>query len=266
MIEALGITVQAGSATLLHAVNARVFAGEVLAIAGPNGAGKSTLLRVLSGDLAPQSGHVIFGGRPMALWSLRRLARRRAVVTQSSSLRSPYTVREVVALGRAPFASSPADARIVEAAMREADIAEFAGRSYTTLSGGERQRVHLARALAQIATASEDGARALLLDEPTASLDLAHQHVVAEVTRRLAAEGAAVVIVLHDLNLAAQCADRMLLLRAGRVVACGTPAEVLTATQVRAAFEVPVAILAHPRGTAPLVVPLASHALKETRP
>jgi iron complex transport system ATP-binding protein len=223
VIEAAALTVRApGGRALLEEVSLRVEAGEVLAVVGPNGAGKSTLLRALAGEIHAAAGTVAFCGAPVRDWPARALARRRAVVSQRVALAFPMAVAEVVALGRLPWHGTPQarrDAGAVAAAMRRAGVAALAGRGYATLSGGERQRVQVARALAQL-----DGAErpaALLLDEPTASLDAAHRAALLRGLRGLAGEGAAVLVVLHDLNEAAFVADRVAVLAAGRRVTLG---------------------------------------------
>ena len=243
MIEAREVTIRAPGRpgrTLLAGVSLQVRAGEVLAVVGPNGAGKSTLLRVLAGALVPTGGGVTIGARAAGDWHPLELARRRAVVSQQVALTFPMTVTEVVALGRLPWHGTPAaqaDAVAVAAALARFGLTALAGRAYTTLSGGERQRVQVARAVAQL-----DGAQrpaALLLDEPTASLDVSHRVGLLRGLRALAAEGSAVMAVLHDLNEAAFVADRVAVLRSGSLLACGPPAAVLTAPAMEATYDTP---------------------------
>jgi iron complex transport system ATP-binding protein len=257
MLEACAIRVVVGGALLLDDVSLSVAPGDVVAIIGPNGAGKSTLLRALAGDVRPAHGAVRLLGRPLHAWPVQEQARRRAVLPQQSTLAFAFTAREVVLLGRAPHSggtSGPRDAAIAEGALEAVDAGHLADRWYTTLSGGEQQRVHLARVLAQIWEPIDDQPRFLLLDEPTNSLDLAHQHHTLALARRWARQGVGVVVVLHDLNLAAQYADRLVLLHAGRVVATGVPKDVLTPAQIAAVFGLPVQVLAHPSFPGPLVV------------
>ena len=234
-----GVSLRRGGRLVLDQVSCAAHAGRVLAVLGPNGAGKSTLLRLLAGEFAPASGSVAFGGRALADWPLAELARRRAVVVQHSELAFPFTVREVVLLGRTPHpgrGDSPADQAAAVRALASVDLTDRAAQNFPTLSGGERQRVHFARALAQL-DGAPTGSRALLLDEPTASLDLAHQHAVLALARRLArSEGLAVLVVLHDLNLALGYADDVLVLRAGAVAATGPVAETITTALVRSVF------------------------------
>jgi iron complex transport system ATP-binding protein len=228
VITARDIVVRAGGRRLLDGVSLELRAGEVLVLAGPNGAGKSTLFRVLAGELAPHSGTAALESTALGDWPPLALARRRAVLGQHVALAFPMPARQVAALGRLPWhgtTQAGRDAQAIAAALRDADVAHLAGRAHATLSGGERQRVHLARALAQL-----DGAgmpAALLLDEPTASLDAGHRAALLRLLRRLAARGLAVLVVLHDLQEAAFVADRVALLEGGRLVACGPPAEAL---------------------------------------
>ncbi|MEX2617245.1 MAG: heme ABC transporter ATP-binding protein [Alphaproteobacteria bacterium] len=262
MLAANGIGVLLGGKRVLEDVSLRVDSGEVLAVLGPNGAGKTTLMNVLTGALKPDSGSVTLSGTPLSSWSRRDLARRRAVLPQHSDLSFPFPVLEVVLMGRGPHArhsSRQRDLAVARAALRECGTDHLERRIYTTLSGGERQRVHLARALAQIWAG--DGAagqccpdRYLLLDEPTSSLDLAHQHAALDTARRLAADGAGVVAILHDLNLAAMYADRICMLRSGQVHACGTPQAVIHPDSIAAVYGVTASVITHPTRNCPLVI------------
>ncbi|NKE47518.1 heme ABC transporter ATP-binding protein [Roseomonas frigidaquae] len=225
MIAARGIWLKAGGRSLLADVSLEMRPGEVLVLAGPNGAGKSTLLKILAGEVTPGAGQVTLEGRPLPAWHPRDLARRRAVLGQHVGVAFPMLARDVVALGRLPWHGHPAetarDAEAIAAAQAEASVTHLAPRAHATLSGGERQRVHLARALAQL-----DGAgmpAALMLDEPTASLDAGHRAALLRLLRRLAGRGLAVLVVLHDLQEAAFVADRVALLEQGRLLACGPP-------------------------------------------
>ncbi|WP_225766199.1 heme ABC transporter ATP-binding protein [Inquilinus sp. Marseille-Q2685] len=260
MIRADSLAVRIGRALLLDGVDLTVAPGRFTAVIGPNGAGKSTLLRCLAGEIAPASGRVTLDGTLIASWDLVALARRRAVLPQQVTLDFPLTVREVVTLGRGPHrgvADAAADRRAVDAALDAADVAVLADRSYPSLSGGEQQRVQFARALAQLGGGAAAAAPTyLLLDEPTASLDLAHQSAVLRVARGLADAGTGVLAILHDLNQAARFADEIVLLRRGRVFAAGPPAGVLTAATVEAVFGCPVEIVPHPQSDRPFLVPL----------
>ncbi|RBM15910.1 heme ABC transporter ATP-binding protein [Streptomyces sp. PT12] len=251
LAAAKGLTVRLGGRTVLDGVDLGVAAGEVLALVGPNGAGKSTLLAALAADVAPDEGEVTLAGRPAHAWRAPELAMRRAVLPQMSTLAFPFTVSEVVRMGRAPWARTPAreedDAAVAEA-MEDAEVTAFHDRPFAALSGGERARVALARVLAQRAPL-------LLLDEPTAALDLRHQELVLRVCRERAARGPGVVVVLHDLGLAAAWADRAAVLDGGRIAADGSPADVLTEELLSAVYQHPVEVLPHPRTGARLVVP-----------
>lgn len=241
-VEAL--TIRRRGRRLLDAVSIGLQPGALLAIVGPNGAGKTTLLSAMAGDLPPDEGVVHLDEQPLERWAPPALARRRAVMPQATKLGFPLPVRAVVALGRAPFRDSgsrSADAAAIERAMRAADIAHLAQRSYPTLSGGEQQRVQLARVIAQLDFSGRPPV--LLLDEPTASLDLAHAHGVLHLARTLARQGAAVAAVLHDLNLAYRYSDRVLVLDNGRVVALGPPQTVLDIALIRSVFHVEARIL-----------------------
>jgi iron complex transport system ATP-binding protein len=251
-IRAEGVGVDLGGATILDDVTIDVVPGEVLVIVGPNGAGKSTLLGVLSGDLRPSRGAVTAGGAPIAGIRHSELARLRSVLTQENQVSFPFRVSEVVAMGRAPWARTVEgrdDVSIVASALDAADVTHLASRRYTTLSGGEKARVSLARVLAQ-------DAPTVFLDEPTASLDLRHQEDVMRIARRLADEGRAVVVVLHDLSLAGAYADRLALVAAGRHDAVGSPAEVLTEDRVERVYGLPVEL--HLAGGRPIIVPARS--------
>lgn len=260
MLSAREVTVVLGHKPILRRASVTLFPGEVVAVIGPNGAGKSTLLRTLAGGLAPSAGEILLDGRAITAWTRRDLARRRAVVPQDATLSFPLSAIEVVLLGRSPHlgaSTAHRDIEIATAALRATGTDRLADRDYTTLSGGERQRVQFARALAQVW--AEDGdrrnARYLLLDEPTASLDLKHQRQVLELARRCADQGFGVLVVLHDFNLAAAYADRLWLLVDGQLAAEGAPADVLSPARVEWAFSVAVTVRPHPRTGRPLVIP-----------
>jgi iron complex transport system ATP-binding protein len=220
--------------TILHGVDLEVAAGEVVVLVGPNGAGKSTLLAAIAGDVAPAEGTITLAGHDVATQDAPTLAGLRAMLRQHSSLTAAFTALEVVRLGQ-----PRADDAAAWAALRDVEMERRAHRSYPTLSGGEQQRIQLARVLAQLA--GRPGA-ALLLDEPTAALDLRHQQLVIACGRRAARAGHPVVIVMHDLALAARCADRIVLLCDGRVLAHGAPGEILTSELVSRAFDAEIAV------------------------
>ncbi len=241
MIRARSLAFERKGRPILGDVSFRAREGEVTVILGANGAGKSTLLRVLAGEIAPDSGTVEVGGQPLADWDGQDLARRRAVVTQSSGLNFPFAVIDVVLQGRAPRwtgRETSADARAAIRALDAVGLVGFADRDYLTLSGGERQRVHVARALTQLD--GETAGRCLLLDEPTSSLDVKHQHEVLRLARDFARKGGCVVVVLHDLHLCATYAQKVCLLAKGRVLASGDAGAVLIDEWLSAAYGVRV--------------------------
>ena len=253
MLRADNLSVRRGPSTVLADIDLQLQPGQVLGVLGPNGAGKSTLLGALSGELEASAGSVTLDGRALGAWSGQERARRLAVLPQSSTLNFAFPVLDVVGMGRLPHASGRVrDGEIVEAALRAADAEHLRGRSYLALSGGERQRVHLARVLAQLWPGGEG--QILLLDEPTSMLDPLHQHTCLQAVRRLAESGAAVLVILHDLNLAARYCDRLLLLEQGRAHALGTPVEVLRAEPLQAVFGLEVLVQTHPERGHPLIV------------
>lgn len=234
--------------TIVDRVDLRFAAGTLTALVGPNGAGKSSLLALAAGDRAPSRGQVSVAGRRLDAWRVRELARERAVMPQDHSVRFGFGVREVVAMGRLPHDADPdRDAGIVEAALTTADLLALAGRNVQTLSGGEAARTAFARVLAQ-------DTPVLLLDEPTAALDLHHQERLLRHARRLADRGVCVIAVLHDLNLASAYSDRIVMLCEGRVVADGSPREVLRRETIERVYRQPVLVIEHPTRGVPLVL------------
>ncbi|KAB1646962.1 heme ABC transporter ATP-binding protein [Pseudoclavibacter endophyticus] len=246
-----GATVEFGERRVLDGVDLDIRAGEVLALVGPNGAGKSTLINVITADVDIVRGSVELDGLASYAWTNTELAMRRAVLLQHVDIAFPFTVEEVVDMGRAPWrgtSDSDRDELIARGAMRRTDIERFADRHYPSLSGGERARAALARVLAQTSSV-------MLLDEPTAAMDIKHQELVLSLTRDYAATGCAVVIIVHNLDLAAAYADRIALLSDGRIVADGAPTEVLTSERIGEVYDHPVQILEDPITGAPIVVP-----------
>lgn len=238
---------QVGGKTLLSGVTTRLSAGRFCAILGPNGAGKSTLLSLLGGMRRPTRGQVRLDERPIESHGAAALALRRAVMPQESSVAFDFNAQEIVALGRLPHRVAPEanESDIVANAMALTNVAALAPRILNTLSGGEKARVHLARALAQLWNPRPGGAtRWLLLDEPTAALDVAHQHATMALVRRWAAQGVGVVAVLHDLNLALRYADEVIVLGQGRAVAEGPTAQVLEPALVSAVWRTPCELVA----------------------
>lgn len=239
MMSASGIEFAYGDRTVLDSVDLEAPHGQVLGLVGPNGSGKTTLLRTLYGSLKAKRGAVLIDHDELTSLSAREIARRVAVVVQEASGDLPLLVSDMVLLGRTPHRSGFArrgseDDFVAAAALAQVGALHLAEKPFDGLSGGERQRVLIARALAQESSH-------LLLDEPTNHLDVRYQHEVLDLARSLAIQGGrTVVVVLHDLNLAATYCDRLLLLQAGRVVGAGTPDEVLTPELLQSVYEVAV--------------------------
>ena len=238
----------------LDSISMTVPDGCLYAVLGPNGSGKSTLMRSIMGVIEPNSGNTYIDDREVGTWDRRELARAVGAVAQSEILSFPLTVREMVAMGRYPHlgplsGEGDSDRKAVAAALGECDVTEFAGRDVSTLSGGERQRVRIARALAQ-------QPQALVLDEPTNSLDIRHEMAILELLRRSADSGLTVVVVTHGLDLAARFADRLLLLSQGAVAAEGTPEQVMTEPTLAGVYGWPVSVSTDPVSGTPRVTPL----------
>ncbi|MDQ1728944.1 MAG: cobalamin transport system ATP-binding protein [Pyrinomonadaceae bacterium] len=257
MLEARDITVTYGSRRAVSGVSLTLSPGHVTAIIGPNGAGKSTLLRSLNGALEPATGEIILDERPLTTYSRRSVARRISVVAQEADLRFPVTVFEFVLGGRYAWASNSGwgwetarDVSVASEVLRETQLESLSGRLMNEVSGGERQRAVLARALA-----TEAGV--LLLDEPTANLDLAHQAtILALVRKRCDTRETSALVITHDINLAAEFSDHVLLMKAGRTVAVGPPGDVLTPALLREVFAVEVLVDAHPVSGVPRITPV----------
>lgn len=259
MLKIEGLSVSYGTRRVLHDISLEVNSGEVVALIGPNGAGKSTLVRAVSGVVPVESGIIRSNGSghpSVDLLSLPPMQRARslAVVPQAASMPPAFTVWETVLMGRTPYLNflgqvSARDEAIARLALQKVDALDLSERRVGELSGGEQQRVLLARALAQ-------STPILLLDEPTANLDLHYQVSLMEIVRSLAQrDHLAVLIAMHDLNLAARYADRLALLVAGEIKATGTPRQVLTPELISAAYHLPVSVIPHPFADAPLVLP-----------
>jgi len=257
MLEAHDITVKYGSRLAVSGVSLTLKPHQVAAIIGPNGAGKSTMLRTLNGGLRPAAGEILLDSRPLNSYSRRAIAKRIAVVAQEADLRFPVSVFEFVLGGRYAWASTAGwgwetlhDVEVARDVLRETQLEDLGNRLMNELSGGERQRAVLARALA-----TEAGV--LLLDEPTANLDLAHQAMIlALVRKRCDSDGSSALVVTHDINLAAEFANYVLLMKDGRNVAFGRPDEVLTPDLLREVFAVRVLVDAHPITGVPRITPV----------
>lgn len=220
------ISVKIGRSEIVSGLSLSARAGELTAIVGPNGSGKTTLMRALTGDL-PHRGRITLNGQDLARLPPETLARRRGVLPQAAALAFPFTVAEVVRIG---IEADPRQAEaLIPLALAKVGLPGFSGRLYQQLSGGEQQRVQLARVLAQVWQPSDaEGPRWLMLDEPVSSLDIAHQLVVMRLARDYAQAGGGVIAVMHDLNLTALFADRVIIMAKGRMLAQGSPAEVIT--------------------------------------
>jgi iron complex transport system ATP-binding protein len=244
---------------LLEDINISLEPGNILGLAGPNGAGKSSLLKLIAGDIQCSGGELTLGGHRLSHWTPQQRARRLAFLPQMSLLSFPYTVEEVVLLGRTPHASgSETDRIILEQVLELTDTLDLRHRLYTQLSGGERQRTQLARVIAQVWGEESLVGKLLLLDEPTSALDLAHQQQMLSAVQLLAGRGCAVVLAIHDLNLAASIADIVLVLDHGRQVALGPPQQVFTPALFKQVFQVDVIVSSHPQQGFPLIIPQRS--------
>lgn len=252
--EGLVVRYPRGGGPALDGVSMDVPHGALYAVLGPNGSGKSTLLKALLGVLRASEGRALVDGRDAASWSRRDLARAVGVVSQAETIAFPLTVREMVAMGRYPHLGPLRTERVtdraaIHRALEQCEVADLESRDVTTLSGGELQRVRLARALAQ-------EPRALVLDEPTASLDIRHEMAILELLREWAEGGMTVLVVTHGLDLAARFADHMLLLARGRVAAEGPPESVMESGILEAVYRWPIAVATDPETGTPRVTPL----------
>jgi iron complex transport system ATP-binding protein len=259
LLRAADITCRFGGATVLQGVSLQVTRGGITGVLGPNGSGKTTLLRILSGALVPTSGEVRLDGAPVGSVPKRALARRLAVVPQEIHPVFDYTVLDLALMGRyahlGPFGFETAtDLLAVRRALAATGTADLEDRHFDTLSGGEKQRVVIASALAQFEEDGRVAGRLLILDEPTAALDLHYQIEVAQLLRRLADErGLTLLVTTHDLQFAWQVCDRVVLLQRGRVLADGPTDETLTPEHLNALYGVRVDRMTHPDGTVSLV-------------
>jgi len=262
MISAKNITVEIDGHTLVRNVSMELKPGKFSVILGKNGAGKSTFLKALTGDIKPAAGQVTVEGRSLDAVPSLNLARRRAVMMQNLHLAFSFTAIEVVLMGRTPHTrgfETSRDREIAMECMVQAGVDHLADRAFPTLSGGEKQRVQFARMLAQLWECMEKQIPCcLMLDEPLSSLDLSHQHSLMHLIRELSKKRAAVLMILHDLNLAAQYADEIHVMKDGRTHALGTPNDVFKREIIEMAFDCPVQIMRHPHHHCPLVISAAS--------
>jgi iron complex transport system ATP-binding protein len=251
LIELNSVGLALDGRAILKNVSLQVFPGELLALVGPNGAGKSSLLSVMSGDVQATTGRALLQGRDVSKYRVDEAARQRSVLMQSNEVSFPFTVAEIVEMGRAPWARTTSladDNKAIAEALEKADVEHLVERRFNQLSGGERARVSLARVLAQRTPV-------VLLDEPTAALDLKHQESVMKTVREIAAEGRAVVVVVHDLSVAAGYADRVAMMVEGKIAAVGSPHDVVTAEQVSDVYGVAVDIELVGSPARPVIIP-----------
>jgi len=240
---------------LLRNISLEVEAGAVTAIVGPNGAGKSSLLKVLTGEVTASRGDVYLNQRELTHWPLLDRAQMLAVLPQHTLLNFPFTADEVVGLGRIPHQTGVTkDNQIIAQALDLVDASYLQKRFYTQMSGGEKQRVQLARVLAQIWQPSDHGEQFLVLDEPTSAFDLSHQQLTLDIVRQLAERGVGVLMVVHDLNLAARCADNLVVFDGGVIAAQGKPKDILSEQLIDKVFGVKSIISQHPVTKRPLVI------------
>lgn len=244
--------------TVLDNISLALPAGKITALLGPNGAGKTSLLHCASGVMKCSAGHVLLNEKNIQSFTPLALAKKVAVLPQQSSLNFPFSVEDVVAMGRYPHSDGQVcDSEIIHRLMDILHIRDLAQRPYTALSGGEKQRAQVARVLSQIVCNEQLDiykGSVLLLDEPIAALDMPHQSLLMALLQELAAKGLTVLIVLHDVNLAATYADNIALLKAGRLLAFDSVSEVITKAMIKQVYDVEVDIIAHPKTGKPLVI------------
>ena len=258
MLAAENISYDIAGIDLVKDVSLTVKPGEVLAIIGPNGAGKSTFLKLLSGEIRPSAGSISLEGEELQKWSKLDYARKRAVMPQNTVIAFPFTVFEVVLLGRSPHIRGVEDERdqaIALDAMHMTEVKGLAMRYYDTLSGGEKQRVQFARVLTQIWDDERILSRYLFLDEPVAGMDPAHQHEALNIAREFSRRGVGVLVVLHDINLAAMYADRIAVFYGGNLYQYGKPDQVLTEPLIKDVFGLDVMLQQHPTWECSVVIP-----------
>lgn len=254
MLEISNISYEVKGKELLQDISLSANAGELVMILGPNGAGKTTLLKSIAGEIN-YSGEIIFKDKEVSHWEEKELAKHKAKFSQHNSQDIPLISREVVMMGRYPyFKNTPhrKDLKIVASSMKFTDTYQFKNRLYNQLSGGEKQRVHLARIFAQLNNSETQ--KMVLLDEPLNNLDVHYQHKILEHLRTFVAQGNLAVVVMHDLNLAAQFADSIVLLKNGKAVKHGTPEEVFTTDIICQVYDFPCKLITHPVAQTPMII------------
>lgn len=240
---------------ILEGVDVSLGYGEFLAIVGPNGAGKSSLLSVLANEIKQGKQEVLFKEKSISDWEVKVLSQHKSKFSQHNSNEIPLDVKDVVMMGRYPYFDSQPRKEDLEAAnkmMYETDVYHLKDREYNTLSGGEKQRVHLSRVMAQLE--NEIAHKLVFLDEPLNNLDIKHQYKALEIIKNFTKKANSAIVVLHDLNLAAQFADKILLMKSGKVAAYGTPQEVFTAETISQAYNFPCTICGHPITNNPMII------------
>ncbi|WP_299176567.1 heme ABC transporter ATP-binding protein [uncultured Chryseobacterium sp.] len=255
MIKAHHINYKHKEFHILDGVDVSLEYGDFLAIVGPNGAGKSSLLSVLANEVNPGKQTILFKNKPINDWKVKELSRHKAKFSQHNSNDIPLEVKDVVMMGRYPyFEAQPGreDLEAMNKMMYETDVFHLKDREYNTLSGGEKQRVHLSRVMAQLQ--NDIAHKLVFLDEPLNNLDIKHQYKALEIIKNFTRKANSAIVVLHDLNLAAQFADKVLLMKSGKVSAYGTPKEVFTAENISKAYGFPCTICPHPINNNPMII------------
>ena len=238
MFRAFEVGFSRGNRRIVSGINLELRAGELTVVIGPNGAGKSTLLKLLTGDLTPSRGNIRFDGRVLQQWNARELAARRAVLSQSTALVFPFTVHEVISLGFHESSTSQDRHTLVRDTLNTFDLKGFEHRLFQELSGGEQQRVHLARVVCQLKSSAAASQKFLFLDEPVSNLDIKHQINTLTAVRELLSPEMGTFVILHDLNLAAAFADRIVIIHNGHIVANDTTSRALKSETLKQVFDV----------------------------
>ncbi len=247
LLEVKNLSLKRSEKTILQSINLSVNQGELMVLLGGNGAGKSTLLHALAGDLPYQKGSIIFKQKKITNWQKKELAAHRAVLLQSTSLYFSSTLLDIVLMGRYPFRDNPKNTTIALEALALVGLQDRANHDIQALSGGQQQRVHIARVLAQVWESTPSNPKIIFLDEPTASLDIHYQHLLLQLLQQKTKKNElTAVVVLHDMNLAAQYASRIALLHNSHIIATGTPTQVLTPEWIKQVFEVQAFVQPHP--------------------
>lgn len=255
MIYAKNLSFSHKTIRILNQIEVQVNHGEMLGIIGPNGAGKSTLLNLLANEKKTTTNEIYFKGKGFEYWNNPALARHKAKFSQENNNDIGLLVKDIVLMGRYPYfktTPAPQDLTIIDAMMKKTEIFEMRERNYNSLSGGEKQRVHLARVFAQLE--NDLSAKVAFFDEPLNNLDVRHQFRILEQIKKFTEKGNSAIIVLHDLNLAAEFADNLLLLKKGQVVAHGEPEHIFTKSIISETYDFPCAICKNPITECPMII------------